>query len=127
MKKNGIRLAKLEDMLVVDGFDKFRLSEFELLDRFEELEFQEGRKPTQKFLDMKKLANRTRPTLTPKDCQRLKVEQAERNTQIEAMSEEEVDDRLNKLTIENGMEGTFEDMSDQEIEDYNKSGKETLV
>ena len=23
MKKNGIRLAKLEDMLVVDGFDKF--------------------------------------------------------------------------------------------------------
>ena len=127
MKKNGIRLAKLEDRLVVDRFYKFRLSEFELLERFEELEFQEGRRPTQKFLDMKKLANRTRPTLTPKDCQRLKVEQAERNTQIEAMSEEEVDDRLNKLTIENGMEGTFMDMSDHEIEVYNKSGKETLV
>ena len=127
MKKNGIRLAKLEDRLVVDRFYKFRLSEFELLERFEELEFQEGRRPTQKFLDMKKLANRTRPTLTPKDCQRLKVEQAERNTQKEAMSEEEVDDRLNKLTIENGMEGTFMDMSDHEIEVYNKSGKETLV
>ena len=127
MKKNGIRLAKLEDRLVVDRFYKFRLSEFELLERFEELEFQEGRRPTQKFLDMKKLANRTRPTLTPKDCQRLKAEQTKRRAEIEAMSDQEVDDHLNKLTIENGMEGTFEDMSDHEIEVYNKSGKETLV
>jgi hypothetical protein len=127
MKKNGIRLAKLEDRLVVDRFYKFRLSEFELLERFEELEFQEGRRPTQKFLDMKKLANRTRPTLTPKDCQRLKAEQTKRRAEIEAMSDQEVDDHLNKLTIENGMEGTFEDMSDHEIEVYNKSGKEALV
>ena len=127
MKKNGIRLAKLEDRLVVDRFYKFRLSEFELLERFEELEFQEGRRPTQKFLDMKKLANRTRPTLTPKDCQRLKAEQTKRRAEIEAMSDQEVDDHLNKLTIENGMEGTFMDMSDHEIEVYNKSGKETLV
>jgi|ABEF01.1.fsa_nt_gi hypothetical protein len=127
MKKNGIRLAKLEDRLVVNGSDKFKLSDFELLERIEECEFQLGREPTQKLLDMKKVADRTRPTLTPKDCQRLKAEQAERHAHIEAMSEEEVDDRLNKLTIENGMEGTFEDMNDHEIEVYNKSGKETLV
>ena len=73
------------------------------------------------------MANRTRPTLTPKDCQRLKAEQTKRRAEIEAMSDQEVDDHLNKLTIENGMEGTFEDMSDHEIEVYNKSGKETLV
>ena len=127
MKRHGIRLAKLEERLIRNRSDVFRLSDFEILERIEALEFQKGMKPTQKLLDMKKVADRTRPTLTPKDCQRLKAEQAERHAHIEAMSEEEVDDRLNKLTIENGMEGTFEDMNDHEIEVYNKSGKETLV
>jgi hypothetical protein len=119
MKKNNLRLAKLEDRLIGNRSDVFRLSDFETLERIEELEFQLGRKPTQKFLDMKKAASKNSPPLTPKLCQRLRAEQAERNAQIETMSEEEVDDRLNKLIIENGMEGTFED--------YNKSEKETLA
>ena len=127
MKKNALRLAKLEDKLVGSKSDLFRLSDFEILERIEALEFQKRRKPTQKFLDMKKAASKNRPTLTPKQCQRLRAEQAEWQAEKEAMSEEEVDDRLNKLTIENGMEGTFMDMSDHEIEVYNKSGKEALV
>lgn len=127
MKKNSIRLAKLEDKLVVNKSDFFKLSEFELLERIEECEFQVGRIPTQKFIDMKKAENRIRPTLTPKDCQRLRAEQAERHPQIESMSEQEVDDRINKLIVENGMEGTFVDMNDQEIEDYNKLEKEEVA
>mgnify|MGYP005671573347 CR=1 FL=1 len=119
MKKNSLRLTKLEASLVVDKSDSFKLSEFELLERIEALMLKEGKKPTQKFLDEKRRASRTRPTFTPKQCQRLRAEEAEWQAEKEAMSEEEVDDRLNKLIIENGMEGTFED--------YNKSEKETLA
>jgi hypothetical protein len=110
MKKNALRLTKLEDKLVGNRSDVFRLSDFEILERIEALEFQKRRKPTQKFLDMKKAASKNRPTLTPKQCQRLRAEQAEWQAEKEAMSEEEADDRLNKLTIESEMEGTFEEM-----------------
>jgi hypothetical protein len=110
MKKNSIRLSKLEASLIKGEPEIFEISYFELLERIEEREFKQGRKPTQKFLDIKKTANKTRPTLTPKLYQRLKAEQAERNAQIEAMSEQEIDDRLNRLLTSRENEGTFEEM-----------------
>ena len=124
MKKNAIRLAKLEDKLVVDRSDIFMLSDLEILERIQELEFQKRRKPTKKCLDMINTADRTKPIFTPKVYQRMKEEQAERSAEIAAMNDQEIDDCINKLIIESGMEGTFEDMSDQEIEDFNKSERE---
>ena len=56
MRKNATRLAKLEDRLVGNRSDVFRLTDLEILERIEELEFQKGRKPTQKFMNMKKVA-----------------------------------------------------------------------
>jgi hypothetical protein len=124
MKKNSLRLTKLEASLVVDKSDSFKLSEFELLERIEALMLKEGKKPTQKFLDEKRRASRTRPTFTPKQCQRLRAEEAEWQAEKEAMSEEEVDDLLSKAIRESDEDEEFEDMSDQEIKDYNKSKKE---
>ena len=120
MKKNGIRLAKLEDRLIKGEPEIFELSYFEILEHLEKLMFQRGKKPTQKFLDEKKVTSRTRPTLTPKDYQRLKAEQAEQDAILEAMSDQELDERLNRLQTSRENEGTFEAMSDQELEDYSK-------
>ncbi len=111
MKKNAIRVAKLEDRLIGNRSDIFRLSNFEVLERIEGLEFQKGRRPTQLFLDMKKVADRTKPVFTPKVYQRMREEQAEKHAQIEAMNDVELNDHLDKLIIESEMEGAFEDMS----------------
>jgi hypothetical protein len=128
VKKNVIRLAKLEDKLVGNRSDLFRLSDFEILERIEEIEFRGGRKPTQKFLDMRKVADKTMPMFTPKVYQRMKEEQAERHVQIETMNEVELDDHLDKLIIESDMEGVFEDACDNEkLKNYKNSKKETLV
>jgi hypothetical protein len=126
MKKNALRLAKLEDKLVGSKSDLFRLSDFEILERIEALEFQKRRKPTQKFTDMKKVIDRTIPIFTPKVYQRMRDEQAERNAEIASMNNVELDDHLDKLIIESEMEETFEGMSGQELDKYNKAKKETL-
>ena len=39
MKRNGIRLAKLEEKLVGNRSEIFKLSDFEILERIEECEF----------------------------------------------------------------------------------------
>lgn len=126
MKKNGIRLTKLEDRIIGNSLDVFRFSDLEILERIEALEFQKGMKPTQKFKNMKKVADRTKPIFSPKVFQRMRDEQAERNAEIEAMNDVELDDHLNKLIVESEMEGTFEDMSNEELKEYNKPEKETL-
>jgi hypothetical protein len=118
MKRNGVRLTKLEDKLIGNRSDIFRLSDFEILERIEGLEFQRERKPTQKFLDIKKVADRTKPVFTPKVYQCLKEKQAERSAEIEAMNEQELHDHLKKLAVESDMDGTFVN--------HNKSKKETL-
>jgi len=110
MKRNGIRLAKLEEKLVGNRSDVFQFSDFEILERIQELEFQKGMKPTQKFIDMKKVADRTKPIFTPKAYKREKEDQAERSAEIEAMNEQELNDRLKKLVIENEIDETFEEM-----------------
>ena len=56
MKRNGIRLAKLEERLVGSKSDLFRLSDFEILERIEGLEFQKARTPTQKFKNMRNIS-----------------------------------------------------------------------
>ena len=53
----------------------------------------------------------------------MQEEQAEMHAQIEAMNDVELDDHLNKLIIENEMEDTFEDMSNEELKNYNKPKK----
>jgi hypothetical protein len=126
MKRNGIRLVKLEERLVGNRSDFFRLSDFEILERIEGLEFQKGRKPTYKFIDMKIISDKTKPIFTPKSYQHMKEEQAEKHAQIEAMNDVELDDHLDKLIIESDMEETFEGMSGQELDKYNKAKKETL-
>ena len=126
MKRNAIRLEKLEYKLIGNSSDFFRLSDFEILERIEALEFQKRRKPTQKFTDMKKVIDRTIPIFTPKVYQRMRDEQAERNAEIASMNNVELDDHLDKLIIESEMEETFEGMSGQELDKYNKAKKETL-
>lgn len=110
MKKNAIRLAKLEDRIIGKRSDVFRLNDLEILERIKELEFQKGMRPTQKFLDMIDTADRAIPTFTLKECQRMQEGQAEMHAQIEAMNDVELDDHLNKLIIENEMKDTFEGM-----------------
>jgi hypothetical protein len=126
MKKNSIRLTKLEAVLIKGEPEIFELSHNELLERLKMLMFKEGKKPTQKFLDKKKVASRTRPTFTLKQCQRLRAEEAEWQAKKEAMSDQELDDLLCKARRKSGEDEEFEDMSDQEIKDYNKTKKETL-
>ncbi len=126
MKKNATRLAKLEEKLIGGRSDIFRFCDFEILERIEALEFQKGRKPTQKFMDMKKSADRTKPVFTPKVSQHMREKQAERNAEIASMNELEFQGHLDKLIIENDMAETFEDMSEQNIKDNNKTKKETL-
>jgi hypothetical protein len=125
MKKNSLRLTKLEASLVVDKSDSFKLSDFEILERIEECVPWLGMKPTQKFLDEKRKASRTRPMFSLKQCQRLRAEEAELQAEKEAMSDQELDDLLSKAIRRNGGDEEFEDMSDQEIEDYNKSKSES--
>ncbi len=108
MKKNAIRIAKLEDRLIGNRSDIFRLSNFEILERIEGLEFQKGRKPTQKFKNMRNISDKRKPVFTPKVLQRMREEQAEKHAQIEAMSDVELDNHLDRLVIECGIEGTFE-------------------
>ena len=114
MKRNGIRLAKLEDKIVGNKSDVFRLSDFELLERIEECEFKSGRRPTQLFLDMKKVNDKTKPVFTPKVLQHKNEEQAETHAQIKAMNDVELDDHIKNLIIESGMKDTFVDMSNNE-------------
>ncbi len=126
MKKNALRLAKLEDRLVGNESDLFRWSDFEILERIEGLEFKNGRTPTQKFLDMKKVTDKTKSIFTPKVSQRMREKQAERNAEIASMNELEFHGLLSKLVTEGEMDETFEDMSEQNIKDNNKTKKETL-
>jgi hypothetical protein len=126
MKRNAIRLEKLEYKLIGNSSDFFRLSDFEILERIGECEFKQGRKPTQKFMDLKQATDKTVPIFSPKVYQRKKEEQAERHVQIEAMNDVELDDHLGKLIMECEMEETFEDMNEQELDKYNKAKKETL-
>jgi hypothetical protein len=42
------------------------------------------------------------------------------------LTDEELEDHISKLIIECEMDGTFEDMSEQDIKDHNKTKKETL-
>mgnify|MGYP003998794097 FL=1 len=127
MKRNAIRIAKLENKLIRNRSDVFRLSDLEILERIEALEFQKGMRPTQKFINMKKASDKTMSIFTPKVHRRMQEEQAEMHAQIEAMNDVELDDHLNKLIIENEMEDTFEDMSNEELKKFNKPEKETLV
>ena len=110
MKKNGLRLAKLEDKLIGNRSDVFRLSDLEILEHIESLEFQKGMTPTQKFLDMIDTTDRTRPMFTLKECQRLRAEEAEMDAMRGALTDEELDDHIKKLIIKSEMEGTFEGM-----------------
>jgi hypothetical protein len=110
VKKNSVRLEKLEERLVGSKSDLFRLSDFEILERIEGLEFQKGMKPTQKFKNMKQVADRTVQIFTPKVYQRMKEEQAERSAEIASMNEREFQGHISKLIIENDMAETFEDM-----------------
>ena len=127
MKKNAIRLKKLEDKLVGNRSDLIRLSDLEILERIEALEFQEVMRPTQKFMDMKKSADRTKPVFTPKVSQHMREKQAERNAEIASMNELEFQGLLSKLVTGGEMKDTFEDISEQELDKYNKTKKETLV
>jgi hypothetical protein len=124
VKKNAIRVTTLENKLVGNKSDFFRLSDFELLERIEECEFKSGKRPTQLFVDMKKEADKTKPIFSPKGFQRLRYEQDERNAEMASMNELEFQDHLDKLIIENDMAETFEDMSEQNIKDNNKPKKE---
>ncbi len=127
MKKNAIRVAKLENKIIGNRSDIFRRSDLEILERIQELELQKGRMPTELFLDMKQEADKANPVFTPKVLQRMREEQAEKHAQIEAMNDVELDDCINKLIIECDMNGTFEDMNNEELENYIKPKKETLV
>jgi hypothetical protein len=108
MKKNSVRLEKLEERLVGSKSDLFRLSDFEILERIQELEFQRGMRPTHKFMDMKKVTDKTKKIFTPKVSQLMREKQAEKHAQIEAMNDVELDNHLDRLVIECGIEGTFE-------------------
>ena len=127
MKKNAIRLAKLEERLVGNRSDAFRLNDLEILERIEELEFKSGRTPTKSFLNMIVTADRTRPMFTLKECKYLRTEEAEMDAMRGALTDEELDDHIKKLIINCEMDGTFEDMSEQNIKNDNKTKKETLV
>ncbi len=118
MKKNAISLKKLEDKLVGNRSDLIRLSDLEILERIEALEFQEVMRPTQKFMDMKKSADRTKPVFTPKVSQHMREKQAERNAEIASMNELEFHGLLSKLVTESEMDETFKN--------YHKPKKETL-
>ena len=126
MKRNGIRLAKLEERLVGSKSDLFRLSDFEILERIEGLEFQKARTPTQKFKNMRNISDKRKPVFTPKVLQHMREEQAERNAEIASMNELEFQGLLSKLVTGGEMKDTFEDMSEQDIKDNNKTKKETL-
>ena len=110
MKKNAIRIAKLEDRLIGNRSDIFRLSNFEILERIEECEFKSGRRPTQLFSDMKKMADKSNPVFSPKVLQHKNEEQAETHAQIASMNDVELDDHLGKLIRESEMKDTFEEM-----------------
>jgi hypothetical protein len=127
MKKNAIRLAKLEDRIVGKRSDAFRKNDLEILERIEELEFKSGRTPTKLFLDMIVTADRTKIIFTLKECQRLRAEEALREAMLGALTDEELDDHLNTLIRQGEMKGTFEDMSNEELKKFNKPEKETLV
>jgi hypothetical protein len=127
MKRNASRLAKLEERLVGNRSDAFRLNDLEILERIEELEFKSGRTPTKSFLNMIVTADRTRPMFTLKECKYLRTEEAEMDAMRGALTDEELDDHIKKLIINCEMDGTFEDMSEQNIKNDNKTKKETLV
>ena len=127
MKRNAIRLAKLENRIIGKRSDAFRLNDLEILERIKELEFKSGRTPTKLFLDMIVTADRTILTFTLKECQRLRAEEAQREAMLGALNDEELDDHIKKLIINCEMDGTFEDMSEQNIKNDNKTKKETLV
>ncbi len=127
MKKNSVRLEKLEERLVGSKSDLFRLSDFEILERIEGLEFQKARKPTQKFKNMRNISDKRKPVFTPKVLQHMREEQAERHAQIEAMNDVELDGHLDKLIIKCEMEEAFEDTGNEELKDHIKPKKETLV
>jgi hypothetical protein len=110
VKKNANRIAKLEDKYIGNKSDFFRLSDLEILERIQELEFHRGMIPTQKFMDMKNVADRTKPIFTPKVCKRMREEQAETHAQIASMNDVELDDHLGKLIRESEMKDTFEEM-----------------
>ncbi len=127
MKRNSIRLAKLENRIIGKRSDAFRKNDLEILERIKELEFKSGRTPTKSFLNMIDTADRTRLTFTLKECQRLRAEEAEMDAMRGAMNDEELGEHLNKLRRECQMEDTFEDMAEQELKNDNKPKKETLV
>ena len=110
MKKNAIRLAKLEDRIVGKRSDAFRLIDLEILERIEELEFKSGRTPTKLFLDMKNTADRAKTIFTLKECKHLRAEEAKREAMLGALTDEELDDHIKKLIIKSEMKGTFEGM-----------------
>ncbi len=126
MKRNAIRLAKLENRIIGKRSDAFRLNDLEILERIKELEFKSGRTPTKLFLDMIVTADRTILTFTLKECQRLRAEEAQREAMLGTLTDEELDDHLNTLIRQSEMKDTFEDMSEQDIKDNNKTKKETL-
>ncbi len=126
MKRNAIRLEKLEYKLIGNSSDFFRWSDFKILERIEGLEFKNGRTPTQKFMYLKQATDKTVPIFSPKVSQHMREKQAERNAEIASMNELEFQGHLDKLIIENDMAETFEDMSEQYIKDNNKTKKETL-
>jgi hypothetical protein len=127
MKKNAIRLAKLEDRIIGKRSDAFRLNDFEILERIKELEFKSGRTPTKLFLDMIVTADRTRPMFTLKECKYLRAEEAQREAILGTLTDEELDDHLNTLIRQSEMKDTFEDMSNEELKKFNNLKKETLV
>ena len=127
MKRNSIRLAKLENRIIGSRSDAFRLNDLEILERIKELEFKSGRRPTKLFSDMIVTADRTRPMFTLKECKYLRTEEAEMDAMRGALTDEELDDHIKKLIINCEMDGTFEDMSEQNIKNDNKTKKETLV
>ena len=110
MKKNSIRLAKLEERIIGNRSDAFRLNDLEILERIKALEFKSGRTPTKSFLNMIDTADRTTLTFTLKECQRLRAEEAQREAMLGTLTDEELDDHIKKLIIKSEMEGTFEGM-----------------
>ena len=110
MKKNSLRLAKLENRIIGKRSDAFRKNDLEILERIKELEFKSGRRPTKLFSDMIVTADRTRPMFTLKECKYLRAEEAKREAMLGTLTDEELDDHIKKLIIKSEMEGTFEGM-----------------
>jgi hypothetical protein len=109
MKKNNIRLEKLENQLVRSKNDLSELSDYELLEYIEKRELALGYRPTQQFLDEKAEADRSKPLPTPQWAIKHELAQERESLSIlKAMSEEELDAYCCKLEKELGCEGDFE-------------------